>query len=87
MIGAKLRIAVPALVLAGFLVAPASAQRPPNAQQQIAILQQQLAASQASAVQLQQRLDSIERQLQQLINQGEVPRSEVSVGPADSGAR
>jgi len=72
MIGAKLRIAVPAVVLAGFLVAPASAQRPPNAQQQIAILQQQLAASQASAVQLQQRLDSIERQLQQLINQGEL---------------
>jgi TolA-binding protein len=72
MISAKLRIAVPAIALAGLAVAPASAQRPPSAEQQIAILQQQLTASQASAIQLQQRLDSIERQLQQLINQSEV---------------
>lgn len=72
MISAKLRIAVPAIALAGLAVAPASAQRPLSAEQQIAILQQQLTASQASAMQLQQRLDSIERQLQQLINQGEV---------------
>ena len=72
MISAKLRIAVPAIALAGLAVAPASAQRPPSAEQQIAILQQQLTASQASAIQLQQRLDSIERQIQQLINQSEV---------------
>jgi TolA-binding protein len=73
MIGAKLRIAGLAIVLAGLAAAPSSAQRPPSMeQQQIAILQQQLSASQASAMQLQQRLDSIERQLQQLINQGEV---------------
>jgi TolA-binding protein len=72
MISAKLRIAVPAVVLAGLAAAPAWAQRPPSAEQQIAILQQQLSASQASAIQLQQRLDSIERQLQQIINQSEV---------------
>ena len=72
MISAKLRIAVPAIALAGLAVAPAWAQRPPGPEQQIAILQQQLSASQASAIQLQQRLDSMERQLQQLINQSEV---------------
>jgi TolA-binding protein len=72
MISAKLRLAVAAAAVAGLAVAPAWAQRPPSAEQQIAILQQQLSASQASAIQLQQRLDSIERQLQQLINQSEV---------------
>lgn len=72
MISAKLRLAVSAAALAGLAGAPAAAQRGPSAEQQIAILQQQLTASQASAIQLQQRLDSIERQLQQLINQSEV---------------
>jgi TolA-binding protein len=72
MISAKLRLAVPAAFVAGLAAAPAAAQRPPSAEQQIAILQQQLSASQASAIQIQQRLDSIERQLQQLINQSEV---------------
>ena len=72
MISAKLRVAVPAIALAGLAVAPAWAQRPPSPEQQIAVLQQQLSASQASAIQLQQRLDSLDRQLQQLINQSEV---------------
>ncbi len=69
---AHLRITIPAALLLGTAVTPAAAQRPVNPQQQVVILQQQLAASQASAIQLQQRLDAVERQLQQLINQGEM---------------
>lgn len=42
------------------------------------MLEQQLSASQAAALRLEQRLDSIERQLQQLINQGEVGGHRVS---------
>jgi TolA-binding protein len=38
----------------------------------MAILEQQVAASQATALRLEQRLNGIEAQLQQLINQGEV---------------
>lgn len=38
----------------------------------MAILEQQVSASQATALRLEQRLNSIETQLQQLINQGEV---------------
>lgn len=72
------RFALPAAALVGFAVTPALAQKPPSAEQRIAILEQQLSASQASAVQLQQRLDSIESQLQQLINQGEVNGHRVS---------
>jgi TolA-binding protein len=72
------RFALPAIALVGVAVTPALAQRPPSPEQRIAILEQQLAASQASAVQLQQRLDSIESQLQQLINQGEVNGHRVS---------
>jgi hypothetical protein len=68
---AHLRI-IPVALLLGTAVTPAAAQRPLNPQQQVVILQQQLAASQASAIQLQQRLDAVERQLQQLINQGEM---------------
>ena len=75
---AHLRFALPAATLLGIAATPALAQRPPSAEQQIAILQQQLAASQASAVQLQQRLNSMEAQLQQLINQGEVNGHRVS---------
>jgi TolA-binding protein len=66
------RILLAAAALVAATATPAVAQRPLNPQQQIAILQQQLSASQASALQIQQRLDSLERQLQQLINQGEV---------------
>jgi TolA-binding protein len=69
---AQLRIALPAAALIGFAVTPAVAQRPPSPEQRIAILEQQVAASQATAVRLEQRLNSIEAQLQQLINQGEV---------------
>lgn len=70
---AHLRYAIPVAALLGVAGAPASAQRPASPeQQQIAILQQQLAASQASALRLEQRLSSIETQLQQLVNQGEV---------------
>jgi len=70
---AHLRYAISAAALMCAAAGPAVAQRPASPeQQQIAILQQQLAASQASALRLEQRLSSIETQLQQLINQGEV---------------
>jgi TolA-binding protein len=74
---AHLRI-IPVALLLGTAVTPAAAQRPLNPQQQVVILQQQLAASQASAIQLQQRLDAVERQLQQLINQGEMTEHRVA---------
>lgn len=66
------RIALPAAALAGLSVTPALAQRAPNPEQRIVILEQQVAASQATALRLEQRLNAIEAQLQQLINQGEV---------------
>jgi TolA-binding protein len=74
---AHLRIALPAAALFA-LSAPALAQRPPSPDQRIAVLEQQIAASQASALRLEQRLDAIERQLQQLINVGEVNGHQVS---------
>jgi TolA-binding protein len=77
MIFAHLRIALPAAALFA-LSAPALAQRPPSPDQRIAVLEQQIAASQASALRLEQRLDAIERQLQQLINVGEVNGHQVS---------
>ena len=78
MISAKLRIALSGVAAVSLAAAPALAQRPPSAEQQLLILQQQVAASQATAMQLQQRLDTIERQLQQLINQGEMNGHRVS---------
>ena len=75
---APLRILLPASALLALAGAPAAAQRPPSPEQRIAILEQQVAASRASAIRLEQRLDSIERQLQQLINQGEVGGQRVS---------
>ena len=78
MISAKLRIARSGVAAVSLAAAPALAQRPPSAEQQLLILKQQVAASQATAMQLQQRLDTIERQLQQLINQGEVNGHRVS---------
>ena len=69
---ALLRIALPVAALAGFAVAPASAQRPLTPEERVLMLEQRLAASQAAAIRLEQRLGAIERQLQQLINQGEV---------------
>ena len=59
-------------------VAPAAAQRPLNPEQRMMVLEQQVAASQATAMRLEQRLDGIERQLQQLINAGEVNGHRVS---------
>jgi TolA-binding protein len=76
---ARLRILVPAAALLGVAAAPAQAQRPPNPEQRVMILEQQLAASQAAAIRLEQRLGAIERQLQQLINQGEVAGHRVTV--------
>lgn len=67
-----------AALLAG-VAAPALAQRPPSTQEQILILQQQLSASQASATSLAQRLDAVERQLQQLVNLEEQNGHRVSV--------
>jgi TolA-binding protein len=69
---AHMRIALPAAAFLGLAITPAVAQRPPSPEQRIAILEQQVAASQATALRLEQRLNSIETQLQQLINQGEV---------------
>jgi TolA-binding protein len=66
------RIAFPAAAILGVAVTPALAQRPPSPEQRIAILEQQVAASQATALRLEQRLNAIDTQLQQLINQGEV---------------
>ena len=43
------------------------------------MLEQRLSASQAAAIRLEQRLGAIERQLQQLINQGEVGGHRVNV--------
>lgn len=74
-----MKVALTAAALLTAVTAPALAQRPPSIQQQILILQQQLAASQASAVSLSQRLDAVERQLQQLINQQEENGHRVSV--------
>jgi TolA-binding protein len=75
---AHLRFTLPAAALMGLAATPALAQRAPSPGQQIAVLQQQLSASQASAIRLEQRLNSIEAQLQQLINQGEVNGHRVS---------
>lgn len=66
------RIAFSAAAVLGVAVTPAMAQRPPSPEQRIAILEQQVAASQATALRLEQRLNAIDTQLQQLINQGEV---------------
>jgi TolA-binding protein len=70
---------LPAAALLASVSAPVLAQRPPSTQEQIVMLQQQLAASQASASSLAQRLDAVERQLQQLINQEEQNGHRVSV--------
>lgn len=75
---AYLRIALPAAALLAVSAGPALAQRPPSPEQRIAVLEQQVAASQATALRLEQRLDAIERQLQQLINIGEVNGHQVS---------
>jgi TolA-binding protein len=80
---AHLRIAIPAAALLALTAVPALAQRPLSPEQRIMVLEQRLAASQASSVQLQQRLDALERQLQQLINQGETSGHRVSEVESD----
>lgn len=76
---AQWRILFPAAALLALATAPAHAQRPPSPEQRIAMLEQQLAASQSAAIRLEQRLGAIERQLQQLINQNEVGGHRVAV--------
>lgn len=74
------RLALPAAALAAAFAVPAAAQRPPSPeQQQILQLQQQLAASQASNISLSQRLDAVERQLQQIVSLEEQSGHRVSV--------
>ena len=73
------RILFPAAILLGSMAAPALAQRPLRPEERVLFLEQQLAASQAAAIRLEQRLGAIERQLQQLINQSEVGGHRVSV--------
>ncbi|HEX2804516.1 MAG TPA: tetratricopeptide repeat protein [Sphingomicrobium sp.] len=80
-----LRIALSAAALCALATPPALAQRPLSQEQQIMFLQQQLSASQAAAVRLEQRLNQIERQLQQLINLGEVNGHAVQVLQSDLG--
>ncbi|HEU5482728.1 MAG TPA: tetratricopeptide repeat protein [Sphingomicrobium sp.] len=76
------RIAIPAAALIG-LAAPALAQRPLRPEERILFLEQQLAATRAAAIQLEQRLGTIERQLQQLINQGETGSHRVNALEAE----
>lgn len=82
---AQLRIAFPAALLLALTATPALAQRPLSPEQRIAMLEQRLAVSQASAIRLEQRLSQIERQLQQLINIGEVNGHTVQVLQSDLG--
>ena len=77
------RVLGPAAVLLAATAVPALAQRPPSPEQRIAVLEQQLAASQAAAIRLEQRLNAIEQQLQQLINQGEVNGNRAATLEAD----
>ena len=74
-----LRILFPAAVLLGATAAPALAQRPLTPEERVLFIEQQLSASQTAAIRLDQRLEAIERQLQQLINQGEVSGHKVNV--------
>lgn len=79
------RLLFASAMLLGTAAAPALAQRPLSAEQRVLFLEQQLAASQAAAIRLEQRLGAIERQLQQLINQGEVGGHRVGLLEAEIG--
>lgn len=76
---AHLRTALAAAALLFMVNAPALAQRGPSPEQQIFALQQQLAASQAAAVRLEQRLGAIERQMQQIVNSSETNAHRVNM--------
>ncbi len=76
---AHLRTALLAAALFLMLGTPAAAQRGPSPEQQIFALQQQLLASQASAIRFEQRLGAIERQLQQIVNSSETSGHRLSV--------
>lgn len=76
---AHLRTALFAALLFGIQGSPALAQRGASPEQQIFALQQQLIASQASAIRLEQRLGAIERQLQQIVNSSETSGHRLSV--------
>lgn len=65
------RFVLASAALFAALGSPALAQRGPSPEQQIFALQQQLAASQASAIRFEQRLGAIERQIQQIVNSSE----------------
>jgi len=78
MTSGHLRIALPAVALLGIAITPALAQRPASPEQRIMVLEQQVAASQSTAIRLEQRLNLIEQQLQQLINQREVGGHDVT---------
>ncbi|QNM82449.1 tetratricopeptide repeat protein [Sphingomonas sabuli] len=80
---ARLRILSATAIAMAALSTSAAAQRPANADQRMLVLEQQVAASQATAIRLEQRLDAIERQLQQLINQGEVSGHTAQQAQAD----
>lgn len=73
------RILFPVAILLGAAASPSLAQRPLRPEERVLFLEQQLAASQAAAIRLEQRLGAIERQLQQLINQSEVGGHRVGV--------
>ena len=76
---------LPAAILFGLVAAPALAQRPLNPEERIMFIEQQLRANQTAAIRLDQRLGAIERQLQQLINQGEISGHRVGVLEAEIG--
>ena len=76
---AQWRFALPAAALLGLAAVPAMAQRPLSPEERMLVLEQRLAASQSAALRLDQRLGAIERQLQQIINQGEVGGHRITV--------
>lgn len=78
MIRAHWRNAVLACAAGAMAAAPAAAQRPLSDEERAVLLQQQVNATQSSMLRIEQRLDAIERQLQQVVNQSEVSSHRVS---------
>ena len=69
---ALVRTGVAAAAAAALVVSPAIAQRPLTEQERALVLQQQVNATQSALIRLEQRLEAIERQLQQVVNQSEM---------------